>query len=132
MGNDFDESSCLIIQNLATIVLMKRNNILVPYEKISFIKKFARWSAFARYIVLNAHIDPRNLFTKQSDYPKFIANTSSDFSEERINLSKGAVDLFIADSALSLSLKCISFWTQIDRISTQRSAEALMKIILKS
>ena len=101
--------------------------------KISFIKKFARWSAFARYIVLNAHIDPRNLFTKRSDYPKFIANTSSDVSEERISLSKEAVDLFIARLSIITKSKEVYFiLDQIDRIFTRRSAKALMKIILKS
>ena len=108
VGNDFDESSCLIIRNPGHHCFDEnQNNILNPYGEISFIKKFARWSAFIRYLVLNAHIDPRNFKFqlsfkkndtphKKNDTPQFVANTSSVVSEQRVNLSKEAVDLFLS------------------------------------
>ena len=69
--------------------------------------------------MLNAHIDPRyfqfqSLLKKNAD-SEFVANTSAVISEQRLKLSRGAVNLFLKQLKHIVGTKKVYFILDSDR-----------------
>ena len=105
VGNDFDQSLCDYRVKLGTWCFDENFELIFkPFIGYTGIRKYARQSAFARYVFLQAGISWRNLMSTFGTKPQgmeaapdYAGNVKRFKSEEIINKSNIVVDRFFEE-----------------------------------
>lgn len=100
VGNDFDESLCRYHNQHEGMYCFEENNkgqldLVLDDFQPGFLRSAARRSALMRYVFLTAGFDWRSLVGARKETPdQYVGNVSSKADDEKIELSKRAVDRF--------------------------------------
>jgi len=103
IGNDFDESLCTYSIGVAQHCYQRADSKGLVLKRIDYkptmLKKIARKSALIRHIHRNTSgLRFKILATKHKQgNVKYVGNKRADFDQQRLNLSKKAVDQFLID-----------------------------------
>ena len=107
VGNDFDESLARYKVGPGFHHFVERSDGAFALERFDYapgsLRRVVRHSALARYLVFNLHAEAalrrlvdRFVAPAQADaLPKFIGNTTADADEQRLVLSRRAIDAFL-------------------------------------
>jgi len=103
IGNDFDESLCIYSIGAAQHCYQQTDNKGLILKRINYkptlLKTIARKSALIRHIHRNTAGLRFTLLTAKhkKENMKFVGNKRADFDQQKLNLSKKAVDQFLID-----------------------------------